>query len=113
VKHTNPWTFALNIGFFAGLIWGAAKLVFSYFEFTNILPGFLVEPFFKHAFLRTFNGYLVGWAVFIVMSVVAAYLYTLFFRKLKGPWPGILYGLGWWAVLFVAAGPLTGLTKRV
>src|SRR5687768_1205995 len=48
---TNRWIFALYIGFFAGFIWGALKIVEYYFKFTSLVPGFLVELFFKHNFL--------------------------------------------------------------
>lgn len=109
-KRTNPWTFSLVIGFFAGLIWGAVKGLFYYMSFTTVIPGFLVEPFFKHSFLNTQGGYYIGWGSFILFSIVATIIYTLAFRKLRGPFPGIVYGILWWMLIFVVIGPLTQMT---
>ncbi|MEW9699151.1 YqhR family membrane protein [Paenibacillus sp. SI8] len=107
---TNRWLFALYIGFFAGLIWGALKIVEHYLKFTKVVVGFLVEPFFKHDFLLSWQGTLVGWGFFILFSIVAAYLYTIAFWKLRGPWWGIGYGAVWWCFVYLFVGPLAGMT---
>ncbi|MBJ9988380.1 hypothetical protein IAE55_06835 [Paenibacillus sp. S28] len=110
--HTNPLSFSLELGFFAGLLWGAVHWVFHWLRFTIVIPAFLAEPFFKHSFLKSGSGDLLGWLFFIAFSMVAAVIYTLLFRKLAGPWPGIVYGICWWAVLFVA-GPALGMMNRL
>ncbi|GIO38987.1 hypothetical protein J41TS12_38480 [Paenibacillus antibioticophila] len=110
-KRTNLWGFSIMIGFFAGLIWGAVKGLFYYLSFTTVLPGFLVEPFFKHSFLNTQPGYYVGWLSFILFSILATLIYTLAFRKLRGPFPGLVYGIVWWMLIFVVFGPLTQITE--
>ncbi|WP_019639146.1 YqhR family membrane protein [Paenibacillus fonticola] len=110
---TNVWGFALQLGFFAGFIWGGVKGLMYFINLTVIVPGYLAEPFFKTHFLKSQPGYYVGWLFFILFSILAALLYTLLFRKLKGPAPGLLYGIFWWAVIFIAAGPMLGITKRI
>lgn len=110
-KKTNIWLFSLQIGFFAGLIWGAVRGLFYYMKFTGIVPGFLLEPFFKHAYLKSPPGYYVGWLSFILFSIVASLIYVVAFRKLKGPWPGLVYGVAWWLVLFFVLGPFTKMTR--
>ncbi|NMO96866.1 YqhR family membrane protein [Paenibacillus lemnae] len=104
--YTNRFTFALELGFYAGFIWGGIRWVFYLLHFTTVLPGFLLEPFFKHAFLMTTAGQLAGWLSFIALSVIASLIYVLLFRKVKGPWPGIAYGIVWWALLFIALNPM-------
>lgn len=111
--HTNRWKFILSLGFFAGLIWGAVKIVFYYLGFTKVIPGFLAEPFYTHKFLNSWNGHLVGWFYFIVFSLLASVLYMIFFSKVKGPWLGIGYGLFWWSFLYLFFGPLNGMMKRI
>ncbi|MNW60037.1 hypothetical protein D3C74_379950 [compost metagenome] len=111
--HTNIWLFALETGFFAGLIWGAVKGLFFYMRFTTVLPGYLVEPFFKSSFLQSQAGYYVGWFFFTVFSIIATIIYTLLFRKLKGPMPGMVYGVAWWLIIFVAAQPMLHMTKPI
>ncbi|WP_230202520.1 YqhR family membrane protein [Paenibacillus ihumii] len=113
MKRTNVWTFSLQLGFFAGLIWGGIKALMYYFRLSVILPGYLAEPFFKTPFLKTQAGYYVGWLFFILFSIIAALLYTLLFRRLKGPYPGIIYGIVWWAVIFMVLGPMLGMTAKL
>jgi len=112
-KKSNKWSYALSIGFFAGLIWGAVKMIEHYLHFTSLPPGFLVEPFFKHSFLLTWRGYLLGWVVFIMFSIAAALVYTALLVKFAGPWIGIAYGMVIWGVLFLLVGPVTGMMNWI
>ncbi|OBA05627.1 hypothetical protein A9P44_13035 [Paenibacillus polymyxa] len=107
--HTPLIPFALELGFFAGLLWGLIRWLFYSLHFTVVAPGFLAEPFFKHSFMNTMAGHLVGLLFFIALSVVASLVYTLILRSFNGPIPGIIYGLIWWVVLFVLTGPKLGM----
>lgn len=105
--------YALYIGFFAGMIWGGLKIIEFAMRFTQIVPGFLLEPFMKHSFLISWQGILTGWFSFIALSLAASILYMLLFRKLAGPWCGIGYGLAWWTLLYLLVGPVTGMMPGV
>ncbi|MDF2834960.1 MAG: hypothetical protein K0Q63_600 [Paenibacillus sp.] len=111
--HTNRWLYSAQIGLFAGLIWGFIRWMLYNMKFTTEIPAFLMEPFFKHDFLVSYWGVLIGIAGFTIFSVIAALLYVLLLGKLRGPWPGVFYGLIWWALMFLAIGPLLGLTGKV
>lgn len=106
---TKPWSYALYIGFFAGLIWGLAGHVLSYFAFTEVAPAFWLTPWVDKSFLSSWRGQVAGLALYICYSIVAALLYTAVLRKARGPWPGIAYGLAWYVLLFCVIGPLLGL----
>ncbi|OPA81552.1 hypothetical protein BVG16_03130 [Paenibacillus selenitireducens] len=108
---TNPVLYSLQIGFFAGLIWGGFRWFFFVFQFTTVLPGYLAEPFYKHSFLLSNYGHLVGWGYFTLFSILATMLYTFVLRKLKGAWPGLIYGVAWWSILYGAVGPMLGMMK--
>jgi len=112
-KRTGKWSFALYIGFFAGLLWGGLKCIEYYFHFTSLTPGFLLEPFFLHEFLISPAGFWVGWGAFTLFSIIASLLYALLMAKTKGPWFGIGYGVVWWGVIFLLIGPITGMTKWI
>lgn len=112
-RKTNPWKFALNLGFFAGIIWSIVHWVLYIMKFTLVLPGYLVEPFFRTAFLHTIMGHAVGIGSFVVFSIIAALLYQVMLVRFRGPWMGIVYGAVWWSVLFVVAGPLLGMMQPV
>ncbi|WP_159882204.1 YqhR family membrane protein [Paenibacillus puerhi] len=111
--RTGKWSFALYIGFFAGLVWGGIKIIQNYFHFTSLPPGFMLEPFFLHKFLLSQAGFWIGWAVFTLFSVIASLLYALILAKAKGPWYGLGYGIMWWIVIFLFIGPITGMTKWI
>ncbi|HEY0827198.1 MAG TPA: YqhR family membrane protein, partial [Bacilli bacterium] len=63
--------------------------------------------------MHSWSGHLAGWAAFIGFSILAALLYAVFCHKLKGPFPGILYGLLWWEMMFLWIGPMAGMFKRI
>ncbi|HZG85105.1 YqhR family membrane protein [Paenibacillus sp.] len=113
IQQTKKLPFALQLGFFAGLIWGGVRWLFYYFGFTDVVPGFLVEPFFLHDFLAGTAGYFVGYASFIAMSMIASVLYTFVAYKLKGPWPGVAFGIVWYALIYLLIGPLLGMLPPV
>jgi hypothetical protein len=110
---TNLWFFALYIGFYAGLIWGGLKVIEYFMKFTSIVPGFFVELFFKHEFLMTWQGYLTGWAFFILFSILASFIYMAALSRVLGPWMGVAYGLLWWCLLYLFIGPLAGMMQWI
>ena len=112
-EQTGVWTFALQIGFFAGLIWGAVKVAEVYFRFTKIPANFMAKPFLAPSFMNTTAGFWMGWLTFIVFSVIAALLYAALFRKVAGHWAGLAYGAVWWALIYLLVGPSTGMMKWI
>ncbi|WP_270170436.1 YqhR family membrane protein [Paenibacillus sp. SYP-B4298] len=109
--QTNRWLYGLNIGFFAGLIGGLFHWLLYGIHFTTVLPGFMLDIFMKQSFLVSYWGIAAGIAAFIVFSIGAAYLYLLTLGQYRGPWPGLLYGLFWWAVIYLGVGPWWGMVK--
>lgn len=112
-QRTNRWRFILNLGFFAGLIWGLVKILLYYLGFTKVIPAFLVEPMLSHDVITSWVGHLIGLLSFIIFSMIAAIIYLLLFNKVKGPWLGMLYGLIWWALLYLIIGPPLGMMKKI
>jgi len=107
--YTNPFTFCLSLGFFAGLIWGTLRGIAYWLKFTKLVPGVLADPFFRISFLKTGWGYAVGIGVFIVFSILCTLLYYSLFSRVGGPWMGVVYGFLWWAIIFGAAGPMMAI----
>jgi len=108
--RTNLVWYCIQLGFFAGLIWGMVRWLLYMFHFTKVIPGFMAEPFFRHSFLLTGWGHLSGIGCFIVFSIAATFLYKLVLGRIRGPWAGLGYGALWWAILFAAAGPMMKVT---
>jgi hypothetical protein len=111
--YTNPLTFCLSLGFFAGLIWGTIRGVAYWLKFTKLTPGLLADPFFRISFLKTGWGYAVGIGVFIVFSMICSLLYFALFGKIRGPHMGVVYGFLWWVVIFGFIGPLLGMSDKL
>ena len=111
-RRTNPWMHGIVIGFFAGLIWGTLRFVQYYFNFTEVHPAFLLQGFVPKAYFHTWYVGLAGWLAFIGFSILAALVYTVFLRKLSGPWWGIGYGIVWWIAMYGLIGPPLGMMKR-
>lgn len=111
-ESTNAVLFSLQIGLFAGLIWGLLRLAFFEMNMTRVLPGYMLEPFFRHSFLNTVPGIAIGIGGYVLFSAAAALLYRVLMGKLRGPWPGMLYGAGW-SLLFGAIGPWLGMMPKL
>ncbi len=101
--------FALYIGLAAGVFWGALKMSEFFLKFTAIPIGFLIEPFYKHAFIASWKGMLLGEGAFIIFSIMAAVIYYMILHKAKGPIIGIGYGIIWWLLIYLLIGPLSGM----
>lgn len=113
-KHrSNPWMYPLKIGFFAGIIWGLVRWMFYQIKFTTVLPGFAGDPFFQRSFLKSGWGVWAGFSCYVLFSMFAALIYKLLLGKLRGPWPGIIYGAVWWLIVFVWLGPMLGMMDPI
>ncbi|XEC92863.1 YqhR family membrane protein [Paenibacillus tarimensis] len=104
-SHTDAWTYCLQLGLFAGVLWGGLRWILYSIHFTIVLPGFLAEPFMRHSFLKTAWGQVAGIAAFILFSIVAVILYRAILGRFKGPYAGLIYGAVWWWILFLGIGP--------
>jgi uncharacterized membrane protein YagU involved in acid resistance len=105
---TNPLLFSLKIGFFAGFVWGLVRWLATGLNFTKVTQAFLLDPFVKRKLLDSFYWQLAGWVSFIVMSIIAAFIYVVVLGKLKGPWPGVWMGAIVWVLVYALAGPIIG-----
>ena len=105
----RPLAFALQVGFFAGLIWGLAGVVLHFFGFSEVKPASWAGPWLNKSAASSWVGALSGLAVYTVISILASLVYAAVLRKAKGPWPGILYGLFWYLLLFFGIGHALGL----
>lgn len=109
--RTNPWLHALQVGFFAGIIWGGIHWICEVMKFTSVHSGYWIEPFFMRNDLAAPLGHVLGIGSFVLFSILAAFLYRAALIRFRGPWAGMVYGTVWWAVIFAALGPAFGLME--
>jgi len=106
--RTNRFWYAIQVGIFAAVIWGAVRWGVYSFRFTQVQPGFLLKPFVDDDSLSGTMGFIWGALTFLVLSILVSLLYAFALYKLRGPWPGIAYGILWFALLYLLYGMLTG-----
>ncbi|WP_186438187.1 YqhR family membrane protein [Cohnella terricola] len=100
--------FSIKIGFYAGLIWGLVRWLATGLNFTKVTQAFLIDPFVPRKLLGSVYWQFAGWAAFIVMSMLAALVYAAVLGRLRGPWPGLLFGAVWWGLFYAWLGPIIG-----
>ncbi|RUS48049.1 YqhR family membrane protein [Cohnella sp. AR92] len=109
----SAFRYALQIGFFAGVIWGLVRWLVVALNLTEVPQAFLADSWMPRAKLNTAYWHCAGFVLFIAMSIAAAVLYWLLLGALRGPWPGVVFGGAWWCLLFLVIGPPTGMTESV
>ncbi len=109
---TNPFAYSLKIGLFAGVFGGLLRWVLYEMKFTTMVPGYMLEPFFRHNYLHTIWGIVIGFVAYVMFSAAAALLYQFTMGKLRGPWPGLAYGAVWGLIVFVL-GPIFGMMEKI
>lgn len=102
---------ALNTGFFGGVIWGLVRWLATGLNFTEVTQAFLLDPFVPNRALGSGWWQFAGWLAFIAMSIVAAIVYWLVLGTLRGPWPGLAFGAGWWGLFYALLGPMIGAVQ--
>ncbi|WP_416151753.1 YqhR family membrane protein [Salipaludibacillus sp. HK11] len=94
------------IGFVGGVLWSLVGYFAHYFNFTKVGPSMVLMPWalgeWKHGYL----GHWIGIVVIGILSIGVAFTYRLILAKVNKFWPGILFGMGIWFVVFGLLNPL-------
>ena len=94
----------VQIGLFGGLFWGGIWYFLHIFSFTEAGPNYLLLPFAFGDWKEGVWGNVLGIVCMGLLSILVAFLYKALFKKFEGVFPGVLYGLFWWALLFLGDG---------
>jgi hypothetical protein len=105
---TSPAAYIVQIGFFAGLIGWSVRWTAAAMNFTRVPAAFLADPWVRRSALTSPQGQFAGFALFILMSIAAAFLYFALLKPFRGPVPGLVFGFVWWAALYWGIGPMIG-----
>ncbi|ETI67351.1 YqhR family membrane protein [Neobacillus vireti] len=105
-KPMSFWAMVFWTGLFGGIFWGTVGFFAYYFNFTEIRPNVILEPWvlgdWKHGWLGT----VISIILMGVFSVVAAFIYYAVLKKFKGFWFGIGYGIVLFLLVFFILNPL-------
>ncbi|WP_102345627.1 YqhR family membrane protein [Bacillus sp. Marseille-P3661] len=93
-------------GFFGGVFWSLIGYIAHYFNFTELGPALILQPWAIGDWKNDFMGHFIGILVIGIISIGAALLYNAFLSKFQKLWPGILFGVALWIIVFYLLNPI-------
>jgi len=94
------------IGFFGGVFWSLIGYIAYFFNFTDMGPSLVLEPWAVGAWKVKTAGHWVGIFIIGLLSIGVALIYNLFFKNIRKIWPSILFGVALWFIVFYLLNPM-------
>ena len=101
------------IGLCGGIFWSLIGYFAYLFSFTKVSPRAVLEPIAVGDWKNTWLGLVIALIILSVFSMGAALLYYAAFKRFKGMWPGAVYGLLLFGVIFFILNPLFPSIKPI
>lgn len=95
-----------TIGFFGGLIWSFIGYFAFYFHFIKFGPALVLMPWALGDWKKSYIGQLIGILVISLLSILIAFVYKVLLQKVFSIWPGILFGVVLWGIVFCILNPI-------
>ncbi|MDA3131123.1 YqhR family membrane protein [Aliibacillus thermotolerans] len=102
-----------SIGFFGGFIWSMVGYALFYLNFTSVGPALALDPWALPDWKKTYIGHLVGIIFLSILSIGVAFLYRYTLQKLSSIWPGVIFGVVLWGIVFYFFHPIFPSLKPV
>jgi Conserved membrane protein YqhR len=93
-------------GLFGGILWSTIGYLAYILNFTEIHPNIILEPWALGEWKKEWLGTVISIILIGVISVGVAFIYYAAMRKLKGIWPGLVYGIVLFLLVFLVLNPL-------
>ncbi|MBW5466502.1 hypothetical protein GPJ61_01270 [Brevibacillus formosus] len=90
----------LEVAFWGTIIWGFVRLMAHFLNMTPYGIGAFARPFISIEDENTFTSVCLGGIVLFAETVVASFLFSLLFGRIRAWWLGLVYG----AVMLAIAG---------
>ncbi|WP_219914628.1 YqhR family membrane protein [Thalassobacillus sp. CUG 92003] len=98
---------AVTTGFVSGVLWSGIGAFTYFFHFSEVSPAsFFIRSFWQNEWTSTWIAEVLGVLAVALISMVTALVYYLALKKLHGMWPGIVYGILIWLLIFLAFNPI-------
>ncbi|MET3699201.1 membrane protein YqhR [Bacillus oleivorans] len=94
------------IGLCGGFLWSLIGYIAYLFSFTEVSPRAVLEPIAVGDWQNTWLGLVISFVILSVLSAGTALLYYVAFKRFKGMWPGMVYGLLLFGIIFFILNPL-------
>ncbi|WP_231622390.1 YqhR family membrane protein [Halobacillus karajensis] len=98
---------AMITGFTGGVLWSGLGAIAYYFNFTEVSSAsFIFRSFWQTDWTGTWLAEILAVLIVGILSLGTALLYYLVLKKRNGIWPGVFFGLGLWAFVFLLLTPI-------
>jgi hypothetical protein len=108
-NYPKPMSFTAHVfwtGLFGGLFWGTIGFFASYFNFTDIQPNVILEPWALGKWKNEWLGTVISLLFLGILSVGAAFVYSIALKKFNGIWLGLGYGIVLFLLVYVVLNPI-------
>lgn len=96
----------IGTGFTGGILWSLVGYLFYLFHFSEISPNMLLQPFVLGEWKKQALGTWISIILIGMISIGAAFLYFVCFKRFKTMWPGLIYGALLWLLVFFVFNPI-------
>ncbi|HHY73077.1 MAG TPA: hypothetical protein GX497_07610 [Bacillus bacterium] len=94
------------IGFIGGVFWSLIGYLAYYFNFTEMGPSLILQPWAIGDWKYETTGHWIGIIVIGLLSIGVALVYNVFLKNTQKIWPSILFGVVLWLIVFYLLNPI-------
>jgi hypothetical protein len=105
-KPMSFMTLVILTGLVGGILFSSLAYLFYIFNFTNIHPRVILEPWALGDWKKGWLGTVISIILMGGLSIVAAIIYYALLRKINNMWVGIAYGLLLFILVFFILNPI-------
>lgn len=105
-KPMSFLTLTVITGLFGGILWSSLAYLAYIFNFTEIRPNVILEPWALGKWKEQWLGTVISIFAIGLVSVGAALAYYAVLRKLNTIWAGVGYGLALFFLVFYVLNPI-------
>lgn len=98
--------YVVVIGLFGGLLWCLVGFGFTFLNFMDVSPRFILTSWFDGKWINKVLGMFISLIIYCCLSVLFALLYYGVMRKIKSVFGGIIFGILLWLLLFGLISPM-------
>lgn len=109
LDYPKPMSFPAVVfwtGLFGGLFWSTIGFFAYYFNFTEIRPNVILEPWALGGWKNEWLGTVISIFIIGLFSVGAAFAYYVALKRMKGIWIPLGYGIVLFLLVFFVLNPL-------
>ncbi|MGJ7921333.1 YqhR family membrane protein [Neobacillus sp. LXY-4] len=105
-KPLSYMAMVITIGFVGGILWSGLAYLAYVFNFTEIRPNVIIEPWTIGAWKDQWLGTVISIILIGIISIGAAVIYYLALRKFSSMYVGLGYGLVLFLLVFLVLNPI-------